>query len=241
MLSISGRMELDNWEGFEICGGDQVPGDDPGFDAPALKIAGAYPINGYTGDPLDRAKWVDLGINYDPDDKLDKEYLRQIQEFQTGMSAIVRGQNPDWKLAAARVFSDGVQLKYVHEEYGFQLVEIEEIPFSLTIEVPVTDDPEGEKELFQIRVSHYYTGEPCATISRSGEPNRSYEIHTSNSPAVTMPRPTNKLARWLAEMIFPDYFNKKPNYTDRRFGFGTKTYLFIREDLPIRPTVKAEP
>lgn len=226
MLSITSRIQLDEWSGFEVAGGSVSGGDDSSFSDPELKIN----IEDSSFDEvLKHAKVVRLT---DEDD-----LIAQEDEFQRKIPQIISGSDPEWKIVSFRVFPNGIRLEAVNKDYDFQLAEIRDLKFRVTINVPVTDDPGSEMEEFRIEISQSFSEDFYAWIHRSGEPNRSYELWYSKTHTVTFPKPTNWFARWVAKMLFPDYYKKNLKCIDHMFDPHEKTYLVVHESTPIRNSV----
>lgn len=226
MLSITGRIELDNWTGFEVAGGLEEYQGDSGFSSPELKIAYARMTNGDKNDPLDYARVVHLTD--------DESAEANETAFQAIIPQVVHGLNPDWKLVGFRVFPDGVELCYVNKDYDYQMAIIENREFRIGIDVPVSDAVDCELESFQIDIRRCYSGEYYSTIDRSSNASRHYELWYSKSHTVTHPAPKNRFAKWIAKMLFPNYYGgKKPSCIDDKYSFGRKTFLEIYDVSPI--------
>ncbi len=230
MISVTERIELDQWSGFQICGGRLSPGDDPDFDYPALKLERCCTTDTRDVDARAFAKVVPLEVN--------EEVAESEGEFKTILHDVVYGKHPDWKLVSFRVFPDGVWLKYASRNYNFHLVDISGVPFHMTILVPVINDPAALTEAFTISVGQCFSGEYAATIRRSGDRHIHYELLTDDTLGIMAPKPQNKIAKAIAKMLFPDWYNKKVSCVHYRYDVCKKTYLEIHRELPILPTVE---
>lgn len=214
MLSIGGRIELNSWIGFSIAGGLNYYYSDPDFELPTLKITSACMKHEGNDDPLNYARIVRLSDDEDGKAKEDA--------FQANISRIIHGEDSKWKLLGFRVFPDGIELQYGHEDGDYHFAEIHEHEFGMTIDVPVSDEEGCQFETFSINVGRCFSGEYHSTIRRSGEQNQHYELWYSESHTITHPAPKNRFARLLAKMLFPDYYSKKPSCIDYQYPFGQK-------------------
>ena len=228
MLSITGRMELSYWSGFEVCGGERAYGNDPGFESPALRIAECFVCGAETS--VDARKYAKVVHLVDDDDL---EGVQEERDFAHILQDVVHDKNPGWKLVGFRVFPDAVELRYASRSHDFQLVHIEKRVFRINIVVPATDDSEGPTETFGVEIDRSFDGEYHANISRSGDRNIRYAIWYDNTLEVLTPKPTNKVLKFLAKLLFPDFYSKGLSCINYQYGAFKRMYLEIWQDMPI--------
>lgn len=230
MLSITSRQELSYWSGFEVCGGGHEYANDPGFNSPTLKIASCSTRLG--DKTIDAREYAELVHLVDDDDQ---ERMQEEKDFERILQDIVYDKNPDWKLVGFRVFPDAVELNYASKSWNcdFQLIRIEGRAFRINIVVPITDEPEGPTEMFYIDISRSYSGDYYADIGRSGDRNTTYNIWYDDTLRVLAPKPKSKVLKFIAKLLFPDFYSKSPTCINSQYGAFSRMYLEVRRSTPL--------
>lgn len=265
MVSISSRVEVGGFGStFGICGGDYSVDDGASHGMSRLRISHAgYERSANSkniGSPLDKAQY----INYDEDDP--DYVNDSSEYFQQNMLKILHDEDEDWILFGFDVMPYGVRLRYQSRYLDEETVVIGGFEFSISIAVPVTNEKlidrslarvadaevidqlklllgiddsvadEPDVEYFNIEIRRCFSGEYYAYIRRSGEPNKYYELWDDRTNAVFTLGPKNRFAKWLAKILFPYYYEREMSTINYQFHPINKTYLVIREDLPIIAT-----
>lgn len=231
MLTITSRLELNRWSGFEVCGGESRVDYDLDFRDPALRIARCELL--YTDDLVDARRFAQVV-------RLSNggESARSEQELQDLIQYVTHGRRPNWKLVAFRVFPDSVELRYEKNGGYFHLVRIEKQQFRMDIEVPATNNPNGPSEMFFIEIRQDGSGEFSAWIRRSGDPDVSYKVLYDKTFDTSAPKPTSKFLQVIVEKLFLGYYKRKLSYLERQYNPFCRMYLEICQSTPILSTIQ---
>lgn len=262
MVTISSRIELGGFGTyFGVCGGDSSVDFKSFYNGPKLRISHIEYLHRDDAkifkSPLDRAEYVDRTDGKSNSDT--SVYFRQnmsrivrgedeswrllgFEVMPDGVRLLYYNRELYRKESVEiRGFAFSITIDVPESNKGFiadDLAEevddetIDRLKLLLGID-SLADYDKSNAETFEIKIAQCSSAEYYACIWRSGETDRYYELWEDHANTIFTPNPKNWFTRWLAERLFPDYYEKRPGAIEDQFNPTQKTYMKVCNELPI--------